>query len=377
MHINPEQAFGGTSRLLGLIERIYAAALEPELWPAVLEEVAEAIHGESTTMFVPLPDTPLISMARTDPFALDSYVNHYAEVNLLSEACDEIFAEGEVRYAHLALPDSALEQSEFYNDFFRPNNMHYSMGLKIRLTSELPATYLSCQRPKASGPFGEQEGLVYETLRPHLQRALSLHLKMTEMHSRQLGLEKAVDAFHHAVLGLNREGKVVFASREAEALLKSGDGVRVTNGELKAGGGKQSILLQAAITEAVRGGFALPLVNGSILVSRRAGPPLQVTVVPHTMQMPGRETLAALVFLGDPKRRFPSKSALLRSMYGLSPAEARVADLLADGLTVEEIADRINVTVGTARFHIKRIFTKTGSRRQTELIKLMLALPNV
>jgi len=54
-----------------------------------------------------------------------------------------------------------------------------------------------------------------------------------------------------------------------------------------------------------------------------------------------------------------------------------VADLLADGLTVEEIADRINVTVGTARFHIKRIFTKTGSRRQTELIKLMLTLPNV
>lgn len=377
MYMNPEQTLGGTSRLLGLIERIYAAALEPGLWPAVLEEVAEAIHGESTTIFVPLPETPLVSMARTDPFALDSYVNHYAAINVLSEACDEIFADGEVRYAHRALPDDVLERTEFYNDFFKPHNMHYSMGIKIRFDSQLPATYLSCQRPRDSGPFSELEGVVYETLRPHLQRALSLHLKMTEMRSRQLGLETAVDAFHHAVLGLNREGRVVFASREAEVLLRSGDGIRVVQGELTATDVRQNPLFRTAITEAVRGPAAVPLVNGSIRLSRRSGPPLQVTVVPHKIQLPGREALVALVFLGDPQRSVPSRAALLRSMYGLSPTEVRVADLFADGLTIEQIADRIHVTAGTARFHIKKIFAKTGSRRQSELMKLMLTLPDV
>lgn len=51
MFKNPEQAFGGTTQLLGLIETIYTAIQRPELWPVVMEGIAEAVHGESTTMF--------------------------------------------------------------------------------------------------------------------------------------------------------------------------------------------------------------------------------------------------------------------------------------------------------------------------------------
>jgi DNA-binding CsgD family transcriptional regulator len=65
----------------------------------------------------------------------------------------------------------------------------------------------------------------------------------------------------------------------------------------------------------------------------------------------------------------------LRSLYRLTPAEARIADLLAGGNEVGEVAVRAGITLETARFHVKRVLAKTGVRRQTELVRLMLSLP--
>jgi DNA-binding CsgD family transcriptional regulator len=59
----------------------------------------------------------------------------------------------------------------------------------------------------------------------------------------------------------------------------------------------------------------------------------------------------------------------------LTPAEARIADLLAGGNEVGEVAARAGITLETARFHVKRVMAKTGVRRQTEMVRLMLSLP--
>jgi DNA-binding CsgD family transcriptional regulator len=65
----------------------------------------------------------------------------------------------------------------------------------------------------------------------------------------------------------------------------------------------------------------------------------------------------------------------MKQLYGLTPTEARLADLLLEGLEVRDIANRLTMTLETARFHLKRVLAKTGTRRQTELMRLMLSLP--
>jgi len=60
----------------------------------------------------------------------------------------------------------------------------------------------------------------------------------------------------------------------------------------------------------------------------------------------------------------------------LTPAEARLAADLADGLTLEESAERSSTQVATARTHLKRIFAKTRTRRQSELVRLLLRGPS-
>jgi DNA-binding CsgD family transcriptional regulator len=66
----------------------------------------------------------------------------------------------------------------------------------------------------------------------------------------------------------------------------------------------------------------------------------------------------------------------MRAIYGLTPTESRIADLLLQGMEIRGISGHLGTTLETARFHVKRILTKTGSRRQSELVRRMLALPS-
>jgi DNA-binding CsgD family transcriptional regulator/PAS domain-containing protein len=374
MFENPEQAFGGTARLLALVESIYAAVQQPSLWPVVLEGIAEAVHGESTTLFGRLPREQLFSMARTDPEAWEGYAGHYASINPMMQRCDEVFPDGIVRYGHLALACTEFEKTEFYNDFFLRHDMHHSMGLKIPLAN-LPAAYISCQRPKVKGPFEEREGLVYRTLLPHLQRALTLYVQLTQTQSNVLGLETALDSLEHAVFGLNRQGRVIFSNRQADAIVRTADAIRLSNGKLSSVFPEQNRRLQAALTDAVSTGSGIGISAGSaLLIDRKSGEnALRVNVTPFNSASnstsPGISAqLAALVFVSDPARRPQSRGATLRALYGLTSAETRVADLLLQGLETRELAGRSGVTLESVRFQIKRVLSKTGTRRQRELI---------
>jgi DNA-binding CsgD family transcriptional regulator len=321
----------------------------------------------------------LFSLARIPPEALESYVNHYSSINPLPPLCDEAFPDGTTRYSHLVLPDRDLEKTEFYNDFFRPNDMYYSTGVKVPL-GDFPTAYISCMRPQDKGPFAEAHGIVYETLLPHLQRALTLYGQLTQTQSSVLGLETALDSLEHAVFGLNRHARVIFSNRQAEAIVRTGDAIGLTNGKLSSVFPEQNQRLQAALADAVSTGSGIGISAGSaLLIDRKSEDnPLRVTMTPFHWTSRGISAqLAALVFVSDPARKPQSRGAVLRALYGLTSAETRVADLLLQGLETRELAARSGLTLESARFQIKRVLSKTGARRQSELIKLMLSLPLV
>ena len=380
MFENPEHAFGGTTQLLGLIELIYGAVSDTTLWPTILDRMDEAVDGEQTLFFAALTDPKVpeaLASIRTSPEVAKGYLDHFASVNVLAEPCDQMFPEGSVRYSHWAMSDAEFERSEFYCDFFRCHDVHYSLGLKVPLR-DLPPAYLSCQRSKSKGPFAEREGLVYQTLQPHLQRALTLYAQLTQMESSVVGLETALDSFEHAVFGLNRKGKVIIANRRAETMVRNGDAIRLSNRMLLSVLPEQNRRLQASLADAVGTGTSAGISSGtSLLIDRKSREnPLRVTVTPIPSSLHGSSAqLAALVFVSDPTSRPQSRAVTLRALYTLTPAEARVADLLLQGREMQEVANGLGLTLETARFHTKRVLSKTGTRRQTELMRLMLSLP--
>ena len=380
MFANTEELFGGTKKLLALIELIYSAVDDAACWPVVLEQVSEVLSGRETVLFASFAEptaTNISSVARIDPTALIPYVEHYAEVNVLSKRCDQLFADGTARYAHRAVPDVEFERTEFCNDYFHPYGMHYSIGIKVPLAGQAPA-YLACMRPKRDGWFDEGEGRALEILMPHLQRALTLHLKVAQLQANVAGMESALDAFGHAVFGLNREGKVVASNRAAANIVRRGDGLRLQADRLTAGDAREDMQLQEMVggsTGPVEKNIG-PAPKRSMLLSRRFSLPLSLVILPFLFTpIADYSQFEALVIVNDPEQRTGSRAEVLRHLYRLTPTEARMADLIAQGSEIKEAAVVLRTTLETARFHMKRVLAKTGARRQAELVKLVLSLP--
>lgn len=84
------------------------------------------------------------------------------------------------------------------------------------------------------------------------------------------------------------------------------------------------------------------------------------------------QTIAAVAFVNDPLRSQRPAEAVLRELYGLTSAECRVALLLCDAHNPRAIAEIIGVTENTVRSQVKSIYSKTGVKRQSELVRLLL-----
>ena len=114
-----------------------------------------------------------------------------------------------------------------------------------------------------------------------------------------------------------------------------------------------------------------------MLISRRQPKrPLQLVITPfHSSDTFLDARPSALVFLSDPDKTPASRSSILRTLYGLSPTECRIADLLVAGNELTVAAERLAMTTQTARFHLKAVFRKTRTNRQTDLVRLILGLP--
>jgi DNA-binding CsgD family transcriptional regulator len=81
---------------------------------------------------------------------------------------------------------------------------------------------------------------------------------------------------------------------------------------------------------------------------------------------------AALMVLLDPEFSVDAEERQLRELYGLTFTEARLAKLLMDGKTVEDCCKELGVRSSTVRMHVRNLFHKTGVRRQSQVISLLL-----
>jgi DNA-binding CsgD family transcriptional regulator len=98
--------------------------------------------------------------------------------------------------------------------------------------------------------------------------------------------------------------------------------------------------------------------------------PRQGSRQPLTVVVTSQGT-ARIVLLTDPERVQGPSGALLRRLYRLTPAEARLAARIGQGEALADAAAALGISVGTARIHLKRIFGKTGTSRQAQLVQLI------
>ena len=104
----------------------------------------------------------------------------------------------------------------------------------------------------------------------------------------------------------------------------------------------------------------------------RPGLGLVVRPVPHSEWFEGQSTPSVVVFISDPEQELNTSAEALRKVFDLTPAEARLSLLLADGNSLDQASKQLNISTNTGRAHLRSIFAKTGVTQQTQLVRLIL-----
>ena len=91
---------------------------------------------------------------------------------------------------------------------------------------------------------------------------------------------------------------------------------------------------------------------------------------------PGKpRAAAAALFVSDPEATIPTPGEILAGLHGLTAAESRLVQCLLQGKRLKDAAEELAITANTAKTHLKRIFRKTETNSQSELIRLILSGP--
>jgi DNA-binding CsgD family transcriptional regulator len=178
----------------------------------------------------------------------------------------------------------------------------------------------------------------------------------------------ALDQLNMGVMLLGAGGQPLVVNRSARAILDAKEGLEIGSSGLRCRDASASRRLSALLDDdAPRA--------GAVLVPRPGRRPLTllVTSLGPAGGVAGGSWRA--VFLSDPERGIESGEEMLARLYELTPAEARITGELLQGHTVEEAAAELGVTVHTARTHLRHVFSKTDTRRQSELVLLLLNGP--
>lgn len=359
------------------LDLVYDAALDPALWVPIMERLADMTGGAGGWLAQLSmedgsgsgPDDPL---SRVDPDWPKRYDAHFSRCNPLHPVGNpreyvrrwtpRIFTDEDY------LAKDELVRTEFYNDFWRPQDIHAAMMIRLAVRGDAVVA-LNISRPKRRGSFSRRDIEVAQRYHPHLIRAYTLGQRIAVTRHLASDLASALDRSPQGLFVLGANGRVAHVNRVGAALAAEPGGLRVGGGRLRASGPADA-RLQALIGAAGerRSGGSMALAAPP----RRL--PLSVTVAPISVGRSGPfcSDHSILVCVTDLEAGVSLPEQTLRCLFGLTPAEARVALALFEGLTPREAATRLAVSPHTVHVQLARVFEKTGVRRQSELARLLM-----
>jgi len=193
-----------------------------------------------------------------------------------------------------------------------------------------------------------------------------------------LALGFVLDLLPVGIVLLDGYGRLGWTNRRAQERIAEGDPLLVRDGRLLARSHRDTLalhrLVERACATARRGEVGEP----EVLVVSPAGAGGRVVVVGRAVERLEAAVAAgaaqAVLFLSDPEHQLRASPQRLRQLFGLTPAESDLTALLASGCSLSTAADQLAITTESARTYLKRALSKTGTRRQAELVRLVLSV---
>jgi DNA-binding CsgD family transcriptional regulator len=356
---------------------IYDCVFRPELWPELLGRIQREVGAASSYLIIHdtdprSPEMTVLVQHNVDHRMRHLYDQHYVRLNPLLPYLGSV-RDGDVYSCrHLVVRPEYL-RSEFYQTWAAPQEWFDYAGVTLIRESSTSAA-VGFTRSGSGNIFDDSSLDLIRRLAPHLTRAAELQRMIERERQSRRDLAALIEATRYAFLILDSGLRVLQANAAAEALLARQDGLSYRRTSLWADGASSA--LEAAVRAACRRDTTGP-VGTTLAVPRGPGRrPLILQVVPFE----GREAVAtfsglnpatAAVFVIDPEKAPGGAMDIFTAIHQLTGAERQVLERLAGGDSPAEIAAALGVGMATIRTHLHRLFDKTGTSRQSELLMLL------
>lgn len=354
----------------GAIRGLYEGILDPGAWQQSLRTLTELAGTAHASMMVwdTVRDQVTVNEIVNPVVELFSeYESDYQAIDPAKQFAPRM-RPGDWYIDARELGEGAMARHPFYRDFFHRFDLHSYMACLVARQPHYEV-YFSMQRARAQPLFsaGDTSGL--DWIIPHMRSAIA-------MRDRTLGLTvlarlstQLVERLNFALLVFSPQRHVLLSNRAGERWVR----------RLDPAGKVSEWTLSRPFAEMLKSACdpQHPVAAQAARASNGNGTTAQVIVLPlppsHAFATQWQEP-AALVVVHEADSAPLLLAPVLRDLYGLTPAETRLATQLATGQGLPEASQQLNIRHETARTQLKAVFHKTGVNSQAQLTHLLARL---
>lgn len=354
MAINEEKLYSE------ILETILGATLDSQLWGAVLEKLSLISgHQYAALLFYNKGSADLM----TDTLLCEEKVfTAYRDVFLAIDPAERILNAspvGQIYQDRSVLGDKFISSSVYYNEFHRPNDLNYLTSVKLSTVNGY-SSFLSLMTARDAAYPQQEQFNIFQRIVPALIIASSLHAKFEQLRDNLKYQNAILDNHIYPVWLVNPAGKILYANTHAETYQSRHHDLWSTKRDticIDTDGKKlKKAIEQATLTNGV------PKAGLCYTTQGKAKP---VLILPAS-HLPG----TACIIIPDP---FLNGTPMVE-LFDLTPSENTLTGLLVRGMTPEECALHLGVSIATIRTHLSALYRKTSTRSQSELLIIIRAI---
>jgi DNA-binding CsgD family transcriptional regulator/PAS domain-containing protein len=359
-----------SSRFSELVEDVYDAALEPARWNDVVLGINDFVGSKACGLISKNAKSQFGEThyyCGVDPH----YIRLYAESHSRFDPLTTLPPFGKVVGIPDLLPYDEYRRGPFFQEWLRPQGCVDVANIVLEKSDPNCADLLTfLPRRMADAEMRRR----IAAIAPHARRALLVNKAIDARKSETTVFARILDGLAVAIFLLDSAGRIAHRNSAADDLLDAGDVLRSVNGQLVA----RDARANRALREAFAGNGKLSADPGSIALPMAAedGEHYVAHLLPLTAAERGATGMAyksvAALFVRKALLGRPCDDVIAKR-FELTRTELRVMLSIADVGGVPETAAALGVAESTIKTHLRRVFAKTGTNRQTELVKLIAA----
>jgi DNA-binding CsgD family transcriptional regulator/PAS domain-containing protein len=363
------------AELSALIGDIYDTTMDAALWPGALRKIGDFTGGMAICLHTwDASDRRWYACGRTDPEFDRLFLDEYYKINPLGGRFNAAEVGRLVGIADVMDLDE-YRASRFCCEWSRPQGVTDIKILWLDKSSATTNAALVAYQYEGNAFSDEEIRRRALLIGQHLRRAAVVGRALEHKTVEAAALADTFDGLRAAVLLVDADARVVHANASGAAMLRKGFALRTVSGRFAAVDSRASATLLGAIAAAKGGDMVLGRSRGiAVILTDREGERYVAHVLPLTSAerrgVQARRAVAALVVQKAALELGPLPPAIAET-FGLTPTELRVLRAIVETGGVPEAADALGIGQATLKTHLHRLFGKTDTRRQADLVKLV------